>query len=240
LGFVDLHSHVLPGLDDGSPDEATSMTMLRGLAALGFDTVCATPHQKAGQFLPSLEAIDSAFHRVTQLVATAGVSLRLGLGAENMWDATLYERMQSDAIPSYNGGPAFLVEFSPVQLPVALMTSLFELRRRGKLPVIAHPERYQPLWSAPDQVTALRANAALVVDLAAVAGYHGRRQGKAARGFLEKGLAHAVASDVHSAADLRGAAEGVAWIKKRLGERVLSRLLDENPRRILAGEHPDE
>jgi protein-tyrosine phosphatase len=240
LGFVDLHSHVLPGLDDGSPDEATSMTMLRGLAALGFETVCATPHQKAGQFLPSRDAIDSAYRRVTQLVATAGVSLRLGLGAENMWDATLYERMQSDAIPSYDGGPAFLVEFSPVQLPVALMTSLFELRRRGKLPVIAHPERYQPLWSAPDQVTALRANAALVVDLAAVAGYHGRRQGKAARGFLEKGLAHAVASDVHSPADLRGAAEGVAWIKKRLGERVLSRLLDENPRRILAGEHPDE
>ena len=216
------------------------MTMLRGLAALGFETVCATPHQKAGQFLPSREAIDGAYRRVTELVAAAGVSLRLGLGAENMWDATLYERMRSDAIPSYDGGPAFLVEFSPVQLPVALMTSLFELRRRGKLPVIAHPERYQPLWSAPDQVTALRANAALVVDLAAVAGYHGRRQGKAARRLLEEGLAHAVASDVHSAADLRGAAEGVAWIKKRLGERVLARLLDENPRRILAGEHPDE
>lgn len=218
---------------------ATSLTMLRGLAALGFDTVCATPHQKAGQFMPALDAIGGAHQRVVQALADAGVALQLSLGAENMWDATLYERIQSDAIPSYDGGPAFLVEFSPVHMPPALGQSIFELRRRGRLPVIAHPERYQALWSAPDKVTALRANCALVVDLGAVAGYHGRREGKAARGFLEQGLAHAVASDIHSAADLRGAAEGVAWIKKRLGERTLSRLLDENPRRIVAGEHPD-
>jgi tyrosine-protein phosphatase YwqE len=76
------------------------------------------------------------------------------------------------------------------------------------------------------------------VDLGAIAGFHGRKEGKAARLYLEEGLIHAVASDVHSPGDLRGAAEGMAWIKKRLGERALVRLLDENPRRILAGEHP--
>jgi protein-tyrosine phosphatase len=239
VSFVDLHSHVLPGLDDGSPDEATSLTMLRGLSALGFDTVCATPHQKTGQFLPALGAIRAAHRRVVELLEQGGITLRVPLAAENMWDATLYERIQSDAIPSYDDGVAFLVEFSPAQLPVGLGQNIFDLRRRGKLPVIAHPERYQPLWSAPDQVANLRANCALVVDLGAVAGYHGRREGKAARAYLEQGLAHAAATDVHSPGDLRGAAEGVAWIKKRLGERAVTRLLDENPRRILAGEHPD-
>ncbi|HKE14764.1 MAG TPA: CpsB/CapC family capsule biosynthesis tyrosine phosphatase [Kofleriaceae bacterium] len=239
MGFVDLHSHVLPGLDDGSPDMATSLTMLRGLTALGFDTVCATPHQKTGQFLPPEEAIRAAHRSVTEALAADRIGLRLALAAENMWDSTLFARIQSDAIPSYDDGRAFLVEFVPSHLPPTLFQSVFDLRRRGRLPVIAHPERYQPLWSAPDLVIKLRADCALVVDLAAVAGYHGRREGKAARGFLEQGLAHAVASDIHSAADLRGAAEGVAWIKKRLGERALSQLLDENPRRILAGEHPD-
>ncbi len=213
--------------------------MLRGLRALGFDTVCATPHQKSGQFLPTLEAIRAAHGRVVELLAGAGVALRVPLAAENMWDTTLYERIQAGAIPSYDDGPAFLLEFTPAQLPVGLSAHIFDLRRRGKLPVIAHPERYQPLWTAPDQVVALHANCALVVDLGAVAGYHGRREGKAARGYLEQGLAHAVASDIHSPADLRGTAEGVAWIKKRLGEAALKRLLDENPRRILAGEHPD-
>lgn len=213
--------------------------MLRGLAALGFDTVCATPHQKTGQFLPSLEAIRAAHREIMALLAGSGVRLAVPLAAENMWDSTLYERIQADAIPSYDQGPAFLVEFTPAYLPVGLGQHIFDLRRRGKLPVLAHPERYQPLWSAPDQVIALAANCALVVDLAALAGYHGRREGKAARAYVEQGLAHAVASDVHSPADLRGAAEGVAWIKKRLGQATLTRLLDENPRRILAGEHPE-
>ena len=186
-----------------------------------------------------LDSIRDAHRRVLDLIAGAGLALRSPLAAENMWDATLYERIQSDSIPSYDGGAAFLVEFSPSQLPAGLGQRIFELRRRGKLPVIAHPERYQPLWSAPEQVTALRADCALVVDLGAIAGYHGRREGKAARAYVEQGLAHAVASDVHSPSDLRGTAEGVAWIKKRLGEHALVRLLDENPRRILAGEHPD-
>jgi protein-tyrosine phosphatase len=240
VGFVDLHSHVLPGLDDGSPDLTTSMTMLRGLRALGFDTVSATPHQKTGRFLPELDDIRAAHREVVGALASAGVPLRVPLAAENMWDSTLYERIRADAIPSYDEGPAFLVEFVPAQLPPGLGQHIFDLRRRGKLPVIAHPERYQPLWSAPDQIAALRANCALVVDLGAVAGYHGRREGKAARSYLEQGLAHAVASDIHSPADLRGAAEGMAWIKKRLGEATLSRLLDENPRRILAGEQPED
>lgn len=214
--------------------------MIRGLQALGFDTVCATPHQKTGQFLPSLEAIRRAHQATVAQLAAAGVGVRLGLAAENMWDSTLYARIESDSIPSYNDGSAFLVEFIPSHLPVGLKQSVFQLRRRKKLPVIAHPERYEEYWSASDRLVALGNDCPLVVDLAAIAGHHGRKQGKAARAYLENGLVHAVASDIHSPADLRGAAEGMAWIKKRLGDRRLTTLLDENPRRIVAGEHPGD
>jgi protein-tyrosine phosphatase len=238
MGLVDLHSHVLPGLDDGSPDASTSLELIRGLAAMGFDTICATPHQKTGQFLPSLAAIREAHRATTRALASVEIPVRLALGAENMWDSTLYQRLETDEIPSYDDGPAFLVEFHPSQLPVGLRERIFELRRRGRLPVIAHPERYQPLWSDRDRARDLAAECALVVDLGAVAGHHGRRAAKAARRYLEDGLAHAAASDVHSPSDLRGAAEGIAWIRKRLGDRAVTRLLDEAPRRILAGEHP--
>jgi len=240
LGFVDLHSHVLPGLDDGSPDPETTLAMVRGLAALGFDTVCATPHQKTGQFLPSLEAIRRAHQATIAQLAEAGVGVRLGLAAENMWDSTLYERMEADSIPSYDDGASFLVEFVPSHLPVGLRQHVFQLRRKKKLPVIAHPERYEEYWSAQEKLRQLGEDCPLVVDLAAIAGHHGRKQGKAARAYLEAGLVHAVASDIHSPADLRGAAEGMAWIKKRLGDRRLKTLLDDNPRRILAGEHPGD
>jgi len=238
MGFIDLHSHILPGLDDGARDPAVSMAMIRGLVALGFETICATPHQRAGRFLPALAAVRSAHAATRDAALAAGIGARIALGAENMWDEVFYERMQARAIPSYDDGRAFLFELPVTTLPAALEEHVFRIRMSGALPVMAHPERYQPLWQAPALVERLAVQCALVVDLGAVAGYHGKQPGKMARSLLEQGIAHAVASDAHAAEDVRVAAEGMDWIRKRLGEAALARLLDEGPRRILAGEHP--
>ena len=238
MGFVDLHSHILPALDDGSDGLETSLTMLRGLRALGFDRICATPHQKAGQFMPTAAQISTA-HAL--LVATAGTELGISipLAAENMWDGVFHERFEAGQIPSYDAGPAFLVEFQVGALPVGLFDHLFRIRMQGKLPVIAHPERYRPLWGTPELLDRLRTECAMVVDLGAVAGYHGRREAKAARMMLKKGIAHAAASDIHNPNDVRVAAEGIRWIEKKLGSAAVDRLLCENPARILTGEHPE-
>lgn len=236
VGFVDLHSHVLFGLDDGSRDLATSRAMLGALGALGFSEVYATPHQKAGQFLPSREAIDAA-HAVVRTVCPPGV--RLGLAAENMWDDVFYERLQAGTIPSYDGGVAFLVEIRPADLPIGMADELFKLRMAGKAPVLAHPERYERFWDDDALMERVRAHCAFVVDLGAIAGYHGKRQQKAARRFVEDGLAAAVASDAHTLEDVRVAAEGIAWIEKRLGKPAVTRLLDDGPRAVLAGELPE-
>jgi protein-tyrosine phosphatase len=238
MGFVDLHSHVLPGLDDGSPDVATSLTMLRGLTALGFDTVCATPHQKAGQFLPALAAIDAAHAALRDSLDADGQSVSLSLAAENMWDDVLHGRLEAGIIPSYDNGPAFLFELRPAEMPVALLETLFRVRMQGRLPVLAHPERYQRLWDDEALLHRLGAECAMVVDLGAIAGYHGKREAKAARRMVERGIAHAVASDAHTPNDVRVAAEGIAWIQKKLGAPAVERLLDAHPRAILRGEHP--
>ena len=213
--------------------------MIGGLAALGFDTICATPHQKAGQFLPSLDTIDEAHQLVVTQTRTSGVNVSIPLAAENMWDAVFFERFQAKRIPSYDRGSAFLVEFRPAEMPPGVLGHLFRMRTEGKLPVIAHPERYQALWTDKGLLEQMAAQCAMVVDLAAVAGYAGRRQAKVARKWLKQGVAHAVASDSHSRSDIGVAAEGMAWIRKKLGESSLHRLLADHPRRILAGQHPD-
>jgi protein-tyrosine phosphatase len=236
MGFVDLHSHVLFGLDDGSPDLATSVQMVAGLAAIGFEDICATPHQLAARFLPDLGDIARTFDTLRE--ATAGKA-RLRLAAENMWDDVFFERSQRDAIPSYDDGPAFLFELHPQVMPVGLTDHLFRLQMAGKLPVMAHPERYEALWDDAGLVDKLRGMCAFVVDLGAVAGYHGKKQGKAARRYVEEGIAHAVASDSHTREDVARAAEAIAWIKKRVGPDAVTRLLDDGPRAILAGELPD-
>ena len=214
--------------------------MLAGLAALGFETVACTPHQKAGQFLPELGEIRRAHARTVEMAATEAISVHLSLAAENMWDDVFYGRAEALEIPSYDDGPAFLVEF-PLgpQLPVGVFERLFHLRMKGLLPVIAHPERYEPLWKSRELIDKLGRECALVVDLGAVAGYHGRRQAKAARAMLKQGQAHAVASDAHSPTDVQVAAEGMAWIRKKLGQTTLDRLLGDNPRQILRGEIPE-
>jgi protein-tyrosine phosphatase len=233
VGFVDLHSHVLFGLDDGARDISTSRAMLGALAALGFTEVYATPHQKAGQFMPSRAAIDHAYAAVRGVCAP---DVTLGLAAENMWDDVFYGRMQDGTIPSYNGGDAFLVELRPPEMPVGIIEQIFKLRMSGKAVILAHPERYEPLWKDERLVEQLRAQCAFVCDLAALAGYHGKQQQKMARRFVEEGIACAVTSDAHTVEDVRTAAEGIAWIQKRLGKAGVTRLLDDGPRMALLGD----
>jgi protein-tyrosine phosphatase len=237
VGFVDLHNHCLFGLDDGARDLATSRAMLSALDALGFSEVFATPHQKAGQFLPTREAIDQSFAEVRAAAPPGSPVLHLGF--ENMWDDVFFERSQRDAIPSYDDGDAFLVELRPQVMPVGLTDHLFRFRMSGKAPVLAHPERYEALWSDAGLADRLRKQCAFVVDLAALAGYHGKPQQKAARRYVEDGWAAAVATDAHTVEDVRTAAEGVAWIEKKLGARTVERLLDDGPRAILLGELPE-
>jgi protein-tyrosine phosphatase len=239
MRFVDLHSHVLPALDDGVPTLEVGLAVVRALGALGFETICATPHQKESAFLPTRQAIDSAYETVVTALGQSPGSPRLLLGAESYWDGTLWGRLQGPALPTYTGGRAFLFELDPRMCPPRLEETLFQLQLDGKLPVMAHPERYQPFWEAPERLEALGRTAALVVDLGALDGAHGRREQQVARRLVEEGLAHACASDAHSVADVRSAAAGIAWIRKRLGPARLEVLLGEAPRQILNGERPD-
>jgi protein-tyrosine phosphatase len=238
-GFLDLHSHVLAGLDDGARALADGVAMLSGLHSIGFSEVFATPHQRAGYFLPEGSAIDAARVLLEGAREAAKIPIVLRLAAENMWDDVFFGRIAGKAFPRYDDGPAFLVEVPVQQLPPRMEEQLFEFRVQRLLPVLAHPERYVPLWKDWDRVVRLAESCALVVDLAALDGQHGRDQAKLARRLVEEGVAHACASDVHTPEDVRGAAAGIAWIKKRLGPAAVTRLLAEHPRRIVAGELPD-
>ncbi|HEY4179198.1 MAG TPA: CpsB/CapC family capsule biosynthesis tyrosine phosphatase [Kofleriaceae bacterium] len=237
MGYVDLHSHVLYGLDDGAPDQATALALLDALASLGISEQCLTPHQKAGQYLPDWDRIEATLATLETLRKPTHPTFRLA--AENMWDDVFFGRLMAGTIPHYRGTPAFLVELPPALLPPGLSDHLFKLRMAGKVPVLAHPERYQALWNDDELARSLRRTCAFQIDLGAVAGFHGRQETKAARHLLEIGLAACVATDAHSVGDVQQSAAGLAWIDKKLGHAAVKRLFDEAPRAILAGELPD-
>jgi protein-tyrosine phosphatase len=237
--YVDLHSHYLPALDDGATELEMSLQMVHAVAALGFSDLIATPHQRAGMFMPSRDQIDGAFARVSLEIKAAAPALRLALGAENFWDDVFHGRLREGTHPCYGAGPAFLFEVNPQFMPIGIENELFQMRLRGQLPVMAHPERYVAVQREPDWAEKLGRSAALVVDLGALDGAHGKPAMKAARRLVLDNLAHAAASDAHHPADQGPVAAGMAWIRKERGPAVLDQLLDENPRRILAGELPE-
>jgi protein-tyrosine phosphatase len=236
--YVDLHAHFLPGLDDGAKTADMALQMVGALAALGFTTIHATPHQRAGRVMPARQAIDETFGALCAAAAAEHPTLTVGLAAENFWDEVFHERLSQGGLPCYPGEKAFLFELNPQQMPPRIENTLFDIRVAGRLPVMAHPERYLAIQEDVTRAEALGRSTALLLDLGALDGAHGRPAMKTARRLLEEGLVHAAASDVHTAEDQRTVGAGMAWIRKRLGADVLDRLVGENPRQILAGELP--
>src|SRR5262249_2762091 len=174
--FVDLHSHYLPALDDGATGMEMSVEMIRAVASLGFSDLYATPHQRAGMFMPAREAIDGAFARVTEEVGRGADPPRLGLGAENFWDEIFHDRLRQRAVPTYGGGKAFLFEVNPQLMPPAIENELFQIHVQGYLPVMAHPERYVAIQRDPGLAERLGRHAGLLVDLGALDGAHGKQE----------------------------------------------------------------
>src|SRR5262249_15582420 len=161
-------------VDDGARTAEDSLEMLHLLREIGFRTVYATPHQKVDAFVPDAETIAARYDDLRGRLAAAGSDLDLRVAAENYWDELLLVRAQRDEQPSYRDAPpvpsgkatpAFLFELPIMQLPPRLSDQLFALRLRGRLPVLAHPERYIQLWGHWDRLAQLARCAALVVDL---------------------------------------------------------------------------
>ena len=127
--------------------------LIAALGKLGFATICATPHQRADLYLPARAAIDTAYEHV--LGALPAGSPVLHLGAENFWDEVLAGRLPQGKQPTYTGGKAFLFEIPVAQWPPRIIETLFDVRMRGTLPVMAHPERYSALWNEHERIESI-------------------------------------------------------------------------------------
>jgi protein-tyrosine phosphatase len=220
-----------------------SVEMIRAVQSLGFSALYATPHQRAGMFMPARAAIDDAYARVGAEVAKAGAGPELGLGAENFWDDVLLSRIRQGGVPTYGHTRGqtrtFLFEVSHQLMPPAIEAELFQLHVQGYLPVMAHPERYTAIQRDVSLAERLGRHAAMLIDLGALEGAHGKAEMKTARRLVLDGLAHAAASDIHRPEDLTSVAAGMEWIRKQRSPAVLQDMLSDSPRRLLAGEMPD-
>jgi protein-tyrosine phosphatase len=237
--LVDLHCHILPDIDDGPVEPDSALELVLGLEDLGFTDFYPTPHQKSGAWTPSGDECAIAATSLRTLLSEhhSNVVIHPPAG-ENMWDDLFLERQEDASFPTYPGGRAFLLEFPPDGLPPNLRELLFRFHVSGRLPVIAHIERY-PFAHEPDRLELLGKSAALLVNLTAVGGGAGFWAKRLTRKLVRKQLVHAVATDAHSSHDVPACRAGLAWLQSKLGESAVQKLLHDHPIQIVSGEIPE-
>ena len=241
-GYVDLHCHYLPAVDDGVRSEDDGVALLRALKAVGFDHVVATPHIRPAMFDNRSAPLREAYASMrTRLDREEGLP-ETSLAAEHFFDDTVFELlMRGEGLP-YRAGRSVLLEFANEQLPINLHARLFDLRRKRLRPVIAHPERYQPVMKKPKKLAEelRRAGGVLLLDVGALDGKYGSRARDTAEALVEEGVYYAACSDAHRAEDAEPVARGIARLEKMLGVEDATVLLRERPNEILEGRIFDE
>jgi protein-tyrosine phosphatase len=231
--MIDLHCHLLPGIDDGPADLGGTLAMAKLHVKAGVELVAATPHV-AWDMPNEAETIDLRLADVHAALAAAEIPLRVVRGAEiDVHQAVKLTDEQLRAL-ALGGGPWLLLE-APLQAGAGFAPVAYALLERGHGVLIAHPERSPLLQRDPDGLRELvRAGAATQVTAASFAGSFGRTVREYAERLLEAGLVHSVASDAH---DTFRRPPGMAEPLRAAGlDELIPLLAHEAPAAILAGD----
>jgi protein-tyrosine phosphatase len=231
---IDLHSHILHGLDDGARNLEQSLEIARAAFADGIVSMAATPHVR-DDYPTTPAAMGAAVAELREALVAASIPLELHTGGEialNRLKLLPPEALRELALA---GSRYLLLEFPYSGWPLDLPTRIFELQAAGFVPVLAHPERSPEVIAAPERVAPLVAAGALVqVTAASLDGRLGRRAQRSGLALVRLGLAHLVASDAH-APSLRGV--GMSAAAEAIGDPAVARRLTvEVPAAIVADE----
>ena len=235
-GYVDLHCHYLPGIDDGVKTLDEGVALCRALKGIGYDTVVATPHIRSAMFENRKPGLLEAYRSFVEQTAGMTDLPKTGVAAEHFCDDvfwTLFE--QGESMP-YPGGHAALVEFPPSAIPRHVEQRFFDMQRKRVRPMIAHPERYSPLFRSTEPMDRMLDMGVLAqLDLMSLTGKYGRASQAAAERMVEEGVYYVASSDCHKLADVDVVVQAIERLVTLVGQEEANELLSENPSRILAG-----
>lgn len=238
--MIDLHAHILYGVDDGSRNLEESLQMARMAAESGVRAIAVTPHCNIPGFYENYDdsELRERFRELERAVREAGIPLKLYPGMEVFGRENLNELLQGHQLIPINDGRYLLIEFDFEEEAEWMNFLLEAVREAGLRPLIAHPERYGAVQADPDLAYqwVLR-GCALQVNKGSVLGRFGRREQQTAELLLEHELAACVASDAHhSAFRTPHMRETADYLEEIYGRECVQQLLKDNPARILNGE----
>ncbi|HEV2576390.1 MAG TPA: CpsB/CapC family capsule biosynthesis tyrosine phosphatase [Acidobacteriaceae bacterium] len=232
--MVDLHHHLLPALDDGAPDLATSLKMARMAADDGITHVVCTPHASSRYHFDP-QRIQALLGQLRQAIADAGIRLILGTGCDfHLSYDNVREAIENPHRYTINSGEYLLIELPDYGLPPTLEETFYSLRLGGMTPILTHPERNPTLQQDTSRLaTWVRDGMLTQVTAASVTGLMGRKAQKLAERLLADRWVHFIATDAHNISSrppqMRPAFDHIA---SRHGDAYAQRLCTENPQAV--------
>lgn len=232
---IDIHSHILSGIDDGAESVEETLKMLKIAADDGVRQIIATPHfhYRRGHATP--EQIRNKISEVQKLAEEAKIPVKLHAGNELYYTHELLETVKAGEALTMAGSDYVLLEFSPETERRRIQNAMYEFLCEGYYPVIAHMERYLAFQKHEDFAEAvLQMGACFQVNAGSLLGNAGWAVKRFAKEMVKNGNIHFIATDAHDA-DRRSPAFGKAaeWLLKKCGESALQECVYDNPMMIL-------
>lgn len=235
--FIDIHAHILPGVDDGAKNMAESLAMLKQAQREGIRTVILTPHQKPERKCVSIEGMRTRMAQLRGEIKREKLEVDLYSGSELLFCHELLQRLASGSVCTLAGSRYILVEFLPDENWQYICSGLYGLACAGYRPIVAHVERYLQLVSDTDRIGVLIDMGCYIqVNAGSIMGAAGFGMKRMARRLLKQELVHFVATDAHREAGKRSVQmkDCSAYLYKKFGQDYADRLLWKHAESILA------
>jgi len=193
---TDMHSHLVPGIDDGAPDPETSLALIRGLKALGYSKLITTPHSHLEFYDNTADKIRTCFEKLKQFIDDQRIGIELGIASEYYLDSLFPGALLPSGLLTF-GDNYVLIEVSMAGWPRTFGDMVFAIQSLGYKPILAHPERY--LFEENIKVyNDLKSRGMLFqMNLLSLTGYYGRGVKKLAELYLHEELYSFCGSDTH-------------------------------------------
>lgn len=208
LPVVDIHSHLLPGLDDGVQSFEEAEEVILHFQQMGYRKLITTPHVMSDFYRNTNDGILSKLKEVNAMLAQKGIDVTLETAAEYYLDEVFMQRLQADEALLTFGNRYLLFETNFMTEPLMLKEFIFLATTKGYKPVLAHPERYMYLQSKFEKAEDLIGRGVLFqLNIASLSGYYSKSAQATAQKLIDKGHVHFLGSDCHNLQHIQLAAE---------------------------------
>lgn len=236
--LIDIHSHILAGVDDGSDSLETSMRMLKYAADDGISGLILTPHNKPGHRNRDFSRMTPKFKELKELVSHENINIDLYIGNELYYRNGLLEELRDGMAGTMAGSHYVLVEFSPLESYDYIRNGLYSLLMGGYFPIAAHVERYQNVCAKGYRIDELVDMGCYIqVNAGSIMGNFGAKTKRIAKKMLKQHQVHFVATDAHDLGKRAPYLSDCAdYISKKYGEDYATKLFYENPLYVIQDE----